>query len=71
MNKDRTELVLTGKLSDKVADRSAEIEEADIIFGAGFGSITDIEVGPYDGDIYVVSNGEGKIFRIVPTNDND
>lgn len=71
LNKDRTELVLTGKLSDKVADTTDEIDEADIIFGAGFGSITDIEVGPYDSDIYVVSNGEGKIFRIVPTNDND
>ena len=71
LNKDRTELVLTGKLSDKVADTSAEIDEADIIFGAGFGRITDIEVGPYDGDIYVVSNSEGKIFRIVPINDND
>ena len=71
LNKDRTELVLTGKLSDKVADRRAEIDEADIIFGAGFGSITDIEVGPYDGDIYVVSNGQGKIFRITSANDND
>ena len=57
LNKDRTELVLAGKLSDKVADTSAEIDEGDIIFGVGFGGITDIEVGPYDGDIYVVSNG--------------
>ena len=71
LNKDRTELILTGKLLDKVADTSTEIDEADIIFGAGFGRITDIEIGPYDGYIYVVSNGEGKIFRIVPTNDND
>lgn len=71
LNKDRTELVLTGNLSDKVADTSAEIDEANRIFGGGFGRITDIEVGPYDGYLYVVSIGEGKIFRVAPTNDND
>ena len=67
LNKDRTELVLTGKLSDKVANSSAEIDESDIVFGQGFGGITDIEVGPYDGYLYVVSSKEGKIFRIGPT----
>jgi len=66
LNKDRTELVLTGKLSDKVADSSEEIYESDIVFGQGFGGITDIEVGPYDGYLYVVSSKEGKIFRIGP-----
>ena len=66
LNKDRTELVLTGKLSDKVANSSAEIDESDIVFGQGFGGITDIEVGPYDGYLYVVSSKEGKIFRIGP-----
>jgi len=66
LNKDRTELVLTGKLSDKVANSSAEIDESDIVFGQGFGGITDIEVGPYDGYLYVVSSKEGKIFRISP-----
>ena len=66
MNKDRTELVLTGKLSDKVANSSEEIDESDIVFGQGFGGITDIEVGPYDGYLYVVSSKEGKIFRIGP-----
>ena len=66
LNKDRTELVLTGKLSDKVANSSEEIDESDIVFGQGFGGITDIEVGPYDGYLYVVSSKEGKIFRISP-----
>jgi len=66
LNKDRTELVLTGKLSDKVANSSEEIDESDIVFGQGFGGITDIEVGPYDGNLYVVSSKEGKIFRIGP-----
>ena len=65
MNKDRTELVLTGKLSDKVANSSAEIDESDIVFGQGFGGITDIEVGPYDGYLYVLSYRDGAIYRIV------
>ena len=65
LNKDRTELVLTGKLSDKVANSSAEIDESDIVFGQGFGGITDIEVGPYDGYLYVLSYRDGTIYRIV------
>jgi hypothetical protein len=36
-----------------------------IVFGQGFGGITDIEVGP-DGYLYVVSIGQEKIFKIVP-----
>jgi aldose sugar dehydrogenase len=35
-----------------------------IIFGEGFGGITDMQVGPHDGYLYIVSIGEGKIFRI-------
>jgi aldose sugar dehydrogenase len=69
LNKDRTELVLTGKLSNRVADTNAENDEANIIFGTGFGSITDIQVGPYDGYLYGVSFMEGKIYRIVPVHD--
>ena len=63
LNKDRTELVLQGPLADKLADSDNENEE--IIFGQGFGAITDIEVGP-DGYLYIVSYGQDKIFRIVP-----
>jgi hypothetical protein len=37
----------------------------DIIFGQGFAGITDVEVGP-DGYLYIVSIGQGKIFKIVP-----
>jgi glucose/arabinose dehydrogenase len=65
LNKDRTQLVLTGKLSDKIADTSAEIDESNIIFGQGFEGITDIEVGPYDGYLYVLSYRDGAIYRIV------
>ena len=38
---------------------------AEIIFGTGFGGITDIKEGP-DGLIYIVSIGYGKIYRIIP-----
>jgi aldose sugar dehydrogenase len=39
-----------------------------IIFAEGFGPITDIQVGPYDGYLYILSTGtKGKIYRIVPT----
>jgi glucose/arabinose dehydrogenase len=62
LNKDRTELVLEGPLADKLADSDGENEE--IIFGQGFGAITDIEVGP-DGYLYIVGI-QGTIYRIVP-----
>jgi glucose/arabinose dehydrogenase len=69
LNENRTELVLPGKLGDKIADTDKEIEQSGILFGRDFGGITDIEVNPYDGYLYVVSFGDGKIFRIIP-NDN-
>lgn len=49
-----------------VADKMVQIdiENEQIIFGEGFGSISDIEVGP-DGYLYVLSIGHGKIYRIV------
>jgi glucose/arabinose dehydrogenase len=49
-------------------DKIAEIRETgteDIVFGEGFAGVSDLEVGP-DGYLYVVSLGQGKIFRIVP-----
>ena len=70
LNEARTELVLQEPLDDKVADDDSETE--DIVFGEGFGSISDLEVGP-DGYLYVVSIGLGGIYRIVPgeVNGND
>ena len=62
LNKDRTELVLEGPLADKVADTDDENEM--VIFGQGFGAITDMEVGP-DGYLYIVGI-QGTIYRIVP-----
>ncbi|MDQ3971425.1 MAG: PQQ-dependent sugar dehydrogenase, partial [Thermoproteota archaeon] len=67
LNNDRTELVLQGQLTDKVADNISENQ--DIIWGKGFGIITDIQVGP-EGYLYILSinlpQGRGTIFRIVP-----
>ena len=60
----RTTLILNGLLADKVSNNSTENQ--DIIFGEGFGGISDLEVGPYDGYLYVVSLGHGSIYRIVP-----
>jgi aldose sugar dehydrogenase len=61
----RTNLILDGLLADKVSNNSTENQ--DIIFGEGFGGISDLEVGPYDGYLYVVSLGHGSIYRIVPS----
>lgn len=65
LSKDRTKLALNGPLADKIANSTNELQ--DIIFGKGFGGITDIEVGP-DGYLYVVSHDHGAIYRIVPHN---
>jgi glucose/arabinose dehydrogenase len=59
----RTNLILDGLLADKMSNNSTENQ--DIIFGEGFGGISDLEVGPYDGYLYVVSLGHGNIYRIV------
>jgi len=42
-----------------------EDNPSEIIFGTGFAGITDIKEGP-DGSIYIVTIGDGKIFRISP-----
>jgi glucose/arabinose dehydrogenase len=63
LNEYRTDLILEGPLADKIANTPEEMQET--IFGEGFGGITDLEVGP-DGYLYVVSIGQGAIYRIVP-----
>jgi hypothetical protein len=71
LNQDRTELVLEPPLGDKVADTDEESVSDSVLFATGFGGISDIEVSPYDGYMYVVSLGQGKIFRILPTGEGD
>jgi glucose/arabinose dehydrogenase len=65
LDEERTGLDLAGPLSDKVANTPDELQ--DNIFGRGFGVITDIQVGPEDGYLYVLSYNEGTIYRIVPS----
>jgi glucose/arabinose dehydrogenase len=63
LNEQRDGLLLDGALSDKIANDISERELT--VFARGFGQITDLRVGP-DGYLYVVSLGQGKIYKIVP-----
>lgn len=63
LNEVRTELSLKGTLKDKVVDKLDELEGN--VLGQIFGGISDIEVGQ-DGYLYIISIGQGKIFRIGP-----
>jgi glucose/arabinose dehydrogenase len=63
LNKQRDGLLLTGPLADKVANNADETFIP--WFAAGFGAITDLQVGP-DGYLYVLSHTAGAIYRIVP-----
>ena len=62
-------LVLEGGLADRALDSGDEV--GNILFGTGFGGITDVKVGP-DGYLYVLTfQDEGSIFRIVPEDFDD
>jgi aldose sugar dehydrogenase len=63
LNQDRTGLALTGPLTDKVADTYEELQP--VIFGQGFGVITDIKDNPYDGYLYILGY-DGSIYKISP-----
>ncbi len=68
LNETRTGLDLSseqlGELGDKMADVDEELEP--VTLGRNFGIITDIEINPYDGKIYVVDgqSKNGKILQI-------
>jgi hypothetical protein len=64
LNEDRTGFVFS---SFDLQDNTLNIGESnkEILFGTGFGAITDVEEGP-DGFLYVVSLSNGKIYRIIP-----
>lgn len=66
LNETRTGLDLSDELADRIANVDEELES--VTLGRNFGIITDIEINPYDGKIYVV-NGQskkGKIYEIFP-----
>jgi len=65
LNPQRTGLMLQhGPLADGVANSNDSLDQ--IIFGKGFGGITDLEVSPYDGYLYVLAFDQGTIYRIGP-----
>ena len=64
LNENRTGLVLEGPIADKVADTDAEVNQ--LIFGSEFGAISDLAIGP-DGNLYVLSFGQGAIYKIHPS----
>ena len=69
LNTQRTGVLLPpGPLADGVANRSDSLSQ--IMFGKGFGAITDLKASPYDGHLYVLAFDEtqGTIFRMAPIN---
>ena len=64
LNPDRNGFILDN-IADLVVDN--EEEQESIIFGSGFGSITDIVTGPNDGFLYLLSHANGIIYRVTPT----
>ena len=63
LNQTRTGLILNESLADKIEAEPEELRP--ILFGQGFDSITDLQVSP-EGYLYVLSFGDGTIYRIVP-----
>jgi glucose/arabinose dehydrogenase len=62
LNQNRTHLALEGPLADRVADTAEEVQG--ILFGEGFGSITDLQIGP-DGYLYVLSLKDRTIYKVM------
>ena len=67
LNDNRTELVFPNSVKSKIV---SENREDQIMFGKGFGIVTDLQVGPHDGYLYVVSgdrpNSLGAVYKIIP-----
>jgi aldose sugar dehydrogenase len=64
LDKNRTGLYLREPLVDRIAQMPSELQN--IIFGQGFGGITDVELGP-DGYLYILAATHDSVFRIVPS----
>src|SRR5918911_2106857 len=66
LNAQRTGLLLPpGPIADAIANSSDSLDQ--IVFGRGFGGITDIKFNPYDGYLYILTF-DGTIYRIVAAN---
>jgi aldose sugar dehydrogenase len=68
LNGNRSKLVLEGHgRQDLVADNFFKFdmtESEDLVFGTGFGVVTDIRTGP-NGNLFLVSLTHGAIYEIV------
>lgn len=68
LTEDRTDLLLPNTIKNKIV--VGKEDEAPIVFAKNFGIVTDLQVGPDDGYLYVVSGNRadetGAIYRIVP-----
>jgi glucose/arabinose dehydrogenase len=65
LNNERNDLLLPESLAGKFIQNPVNPGAEDIVFGDGFSGVTDLTVGP-DGYLYVVSIGQGKVYRILP-----
>lgn len=65
LNSQRDDLSLPKVLSNRYMDINVNTMAKQVVFGNGFGGITDLTVGP-DGYLYVVSISSGKVYRILP-----
>jgi glucose/arabinose dehydrogenase len=65
LNNERNDLLLPASLAGKLIQNPVNPGGESIAFGDGFSGVTDLTVGP-DGYLYVVSIGQGKIYRILP-----
>lgn len=68
LTEDRTDLLLPNTIKNKIV--VGKEDEAPIVFAKNFGIVTDLQVGPDDGYLYVVSGNRadetGAIYRIAP-----
>ena len=69
LDEPRTGLLLDGTLADKIGSKD-ELQQ--VVFGSGFGVITDIKVGPADGYLYILTFDRkmGTIYKIGPAANN-
>jgi glucose/arabinose dehydrogenase len=65
LNYERNDLLLPQSLAGKFIQNPVNPGAEEIVFGDGFSGVTDLTVGP-DGYLYVVSIGQGKVYRILP-----